>query len=292
MISRVLFITLLFYSITLSAQTKRAIVIGLGQQEDSSWSKINGDSDIPYIKTMLYSSGFNRQNIVTLVNEKATKKNIVTAFDRLIKQCNSGDIIYIHFSGHGQRITDIDGDEKDGWDESWIPYDAYKEYCYKDKGDKHLVDDEIYRFLTSVKERIGDSGKILVVADACHSGGSSFMNENYEKLPNAPIRYDLNMSIRGISKPFVIPHSHISRVVSKVSEKWLMLSACKSFQVNQELINPHVGILSYALYVLSKNGSISMDKVEDFIKKNKGPYPQTPLLVGEIGKYNISDVLK
>jgi hypothetical protein len=80
MISRVLFITLLFYSITLSAQTKRAIVIGLGQQEDSSWSKINGDSDIPYIKTMLYSSGFNRQNIVTLVNEKATKKKYSYSF--------------------------------------------------------------------------------------------------------------------------------------------------------------------------------------------------------------------
>ncbi len=291
MFSRLLFITLLFYNISLSAQTKRAIVIGLGQQEDSSWGKINGDSDIPYIKEMLYSSAFNRQNIITLVNEDATKKNIINAFERLIKHCCRGDIVYIHFSGHGQRITDIDGDEKGGWDESWIPYDAYKEYCIKDKGEKHLVDDEIYRFLTGVRNKIGESGKILVVADACHSGGSSFLNDELKPLPESFMLYSSSVTTRGVSKPFIIPSHRISQV-SKVSEKWLILSACKSYQVNQELNNPRVGILSYALYVLSQEGKISMNKVEGFIKKNKGPYPQTPLLAGEIGKYSISDVLK
>ena len=30
----------------------------------------------------------------------------------------------------------------------------------------------------------------------------------------------------------------------------------------------------------------------DFIEKNKGPFPQTPTLTGEVDKYNISDVLK
>ena len=291
MIIKFLLITLLIYSYTSSAQTKRAIVIGLGQQEDISWGKINGDLDVPYIKEMLSISGFNRQNIVTLVNSNATKKNIVSSFKSLTQQCRSGDIVYIHFSGHGQRVTDIDGDEKDGWDESWIPYDAYKEYCQKDKGDKHLIDDEIYLYLTTIKKRIGDGGKILVVADACHSGGSTFMNADYKKFPNTPICYDLNITIRGISKPFVIPYGRITQV-SKVPERWLMLSACKSFQVNQELNNPHVGILSYALYLSTKSGKVEMRKIEDFINKNKGPYPQTPILTGETEKYNISDVLR
>lgn len=289
MISRILIIVLFFYCIEPSAQTKRAIVIGLGQQEDHSWGKINGDKDVPFVKEMLFNSGFDSQNIFTLINKNATKENIVLSFKRLINQCGVGDIVYIHFSGHGQRVTDIDGDEKDGWDESWIPYDAYKEYSSYDKGDKHLIDDEIYLYLTSLRKRIGNRGKILVVVDACHSGGSSFLSENFDFPPYSA--FGNNITIRGLSKPFIIPHG-ISLRTSKESERWLILSACKSFQVNQELVHPHVGILSYALYILSKKGGISMDKVEDFIKRNKGPYPQTPLLAGEIDKYKISDILK
>ena len=37
---------MLFLSVLLHAQTKRALVIGLGQQEDTSWGKINGDKDV------------------------------------------------------------------------------------------------------------------------------------------------------------------------------------------------------------------------------------------------------
>ena len=35
-----------------------------------------------------------------------------------------------------------------------------------------------------------------------------------------------------------------------------------------------------------------MWEIEDFIRQNKGPYPQTPELTGEVEKYNISDFLK
>ena len=35
------------------AQTKRALVIGLGEHEDSAWNKINGDKDVPYVLEFL-----------------------------------------------------------------------------------------------------------------------------------------------------------------------------------------------------------------------------------------------
>lgn len=38
-------------------QTKRAFVIGLGQQEDPSWGKINGDKDVPFVNDMLARAG-------------------------------------------------------------------------------------------------------------------------------------------------------------------------------------------------------------------------------------------
>lgn len=272
------------------AQTKRALVIGLGKQIDKSWCKINGDKDVPMIKEMLLNNGYKKNNIETLVNQQATKNGIITAFEKLIKDCRRNDIIYIHFSGHGQRVTDVDGDEKDGWDESWIPYDAYKVYCAWDKGEKHLIDDEIYNYLKRVKKVIGLSGKILVVADACHSGGCSFGLGNLSFSMVFPIN-GTNTTLRGVSKPFIIPNTIAYKKV-KAPEQWITLSACSSFQVNQEMNNPQVGILSYALFSISKKGSVKIWEIEDFIKQNKGPYPQTPVLTGEVDKYNISDFLK
>jgi len=291
MIIRFVCIVLVFFGGThCFSQTKRAIVIGLGMQADESWGKINGDKDVPFVVNMLEKSGYSKKNIVKLVNQQATKSGIMDAFISLIKSCRSKDIVYIHFSGHGQRVTDIDGDEKDGWDESWIPYDAYRKYGDNDKGEKHLIDDEIYNLLVEIKAKIGTNGKILVVADACHSGDSSFGLKVFSNYITPPV-YDRNVTIRGVSAPFIIPYKSVSRK-TKDAVQWLMISACKSFEFNQELSKPHVGILSYALYSISKSGRLEMYKIEDFIRRNKGPYPQTPILTGETEKYNISDVLK
>ena len=243
--------------------------------------------DVPLVVDMLVHSGFKEKNIVKLINQQATKPRIIDAFTSLIKSCCLNDIVYIHFSGHGQRVTDVDGDEKDGWDESWIPYDAYRYYGDKDKGEKHLIDDEIYNLLTRIKGKIGDKGKILVVVDACHSEGTTFGSRVYAYRFIKPI----TVTTRGVSDCFIMPHRTKSRAIKK-PEQWLTLSACKSFQVNQELANPKVGILSYALYTISKKGSVEMWKIEEFIKQHKGPYPQTPILTGETEKYNLSDVLK
>ena len=91
---------------------------------------------------MLAIAGF--KDVQCLKNEKATKSNIMTAFKLLTTRCQKGDIVYIHFSGHGQQVKDVNGDEtKDALDESWIPYDACVSLCAKDRGEKHLVDDEI-----------------------------------------------------------------------------------------------------------------------------------------------------
>ena len=103
--------------------------------------------------------------------------------------------------------------------------------------------------------------------------------------------FSKDVVIRGVTTPFKIPYKSVSKKIKK-SEQWLMLSACDSFEFNQELSKPRVGILSYALYLTSMRGKVEMKKIEDFISKNKGPYPQTPILIGETGKYNISDVLK
>ena len=117
---------MLTVSVEVSAQTRRAIVIGIGQQEDKAWGKINGDRDVPYVMEMLKNAKFKMGNVKKLVNQQATKSAIVNAFKTLASQSKRGDVVYVHFSGHGQQMKDMHNDEKDGLDECWIPYDAYR----------------------------------------------------------------------------------------------------------------------------------------------------------------------
>ena len=268
-------IVLLFLSVSIMAQTKRALVIGIGEQKDKKWAKINGDKDVPYIHQMLHDAGY--RDVRTLVNSQATKSGIVAAFKKLSSQCSVGDVVYIHFSGHGQLVTDVNGDEEDGWDEAWIPYDAYLSYCKNDKGEKHLIDDEINILLHAIKKNIGTTGKMLVVVDACHSGDSSRGE-------------DIREVVRGVNDEFVIPSKHTFKT-NKASELWLTLSACKDFQLNQELKSPQVGKLTYALYMLSKEGALTIEAIDRFMKRYRSRLPQAPVLTG-VKDYGLSDVLR
>lgn len=269
------FFALLFLSVSITAQTRRALVIGIGEQKDKSWAKINGDKDVPYVQRMLSEARYN--DVRTLINSQATKSGIVAAFKKLTSQCVGGDVVYIHFSGHGQLVTDVNGDEEDGWDEAWVPYDAYKKYCKEDKGEKHLVDDEINVLLTAIKSKIREQGKLLVVVDACHSGDSSRGD-------------DLDETVRGVYDKFVIPVKRKAKT-NKSAEQWLTLSACKDYQLNQELKSPQVGKLTYALYMLSKDGVLTIDAIERFMKRYRSRLPQSPVLTG-VKEYKISDVLR
>lgn len=217
-------------------QTKHGLIIGLGQYQDRTWGTVHGDKDVPLVKSMLTSCGY--KDIATLVNKDATKAGILTAFENLSKRCKKGDVVYIHFSGHGQQITDVNGDEDDGWDEAWIPYDAKYAYSKIYKGEKHLIDDEIAVLLSNIRKRIGTSGKLLVVVDACHSGDSDRGTEAEDEY------------IRGAADNFVIPISAKPKRTAKANENWLTLTACRNIQDNCEVKSADgnfYGMLSYIL---------------------------------------------
>lgn len=260
------------------------MIIGLGKYEDRAWGKINGDRDVPLVASMLKKARFN--TIITLVNSQATKKKIISALNSLALQSKESDIIYIHFSGHGQQMTDLNGDEEDRKDESWIPYDAYKKPCNKDHGEKHLSDDEICVLLTKIKYKIGISGKLIVVVDACHSGTSTW-SDNQEA--------DI---IRGTNEIFLTPTiSYAGKRPKFIWKNWVTISACKDNQNNYELRGKNIGKLSYALYELIKSNSSFTDKqfeslLKQYFAKTSSPHEQTPIISGIANKSDISKVLK
>ena len=288
---------LLSVSLPPQAQTRRALVIGIGQQEDKAWGKINGDKDVVYVEAMLKAAKYKEVNITMLVNGQATKNGIVKAFKGLVSQCKVGDIVYVHYSGHGQQMKDVHNDEKDGLDECWIPYDAYRKPCKKDRGEKHLTDDEVNYYLNTIRDKIGDKGKMLVVIDACHSGDGT-RGDDGEVVRGVEDIFDAIKSfIWGTSssdkgnKKVVNPNAKENR------ERWITLSACRSDQVNVEMKSPAVGKLTYALWKELKNSDKVnndefMRRIRKFVNRNTSSRPQQPEMTGEdINKYNITDIL-
>ncbi len=95
-----------------------------------------------------------------------TYKNIVNAFAEITATANSGDQVYIHYSGHGGRAKTIYGDLKGGvrHDESIVPMDI------ADENSRHLRDVEI----TTLLKRLTDKGCVTtVIFDSCHSGDAT-----------------------------------------------------------------------------------------------------------------------
>ncbi len=267
---RTLFIVYALFACCVANATHRALVIGIGDYPASSgWHKINGDKDIPMVEDMLVTNGFGKQNIVELKNEQATCAAIKSEFEKLISKATVGDYIYIHFSGHGQRITDLNGDEGDGFDEAWIPYDAQFAFAKgKYEGENHLIDDQLNGYLHRLRQKVGSNGKIVVIADACHSGGGS------------RAATDEQLVVRGTADDFVIADAKTTATATSYPIQWTFLSACKHYQSNYEYKGN--GSLTYALYQQRGNfAKISSKQLRQRIGeciKNIIPFTQTPVL--------------
>ena len=52
-----------------------------------------------------------------------TRRNLEDAFQRICQYSVAGDIVWVHYSGHGGRVRDVSGDEEDGYDSTLIPVD-------------------------------------------------------------------------------------------------------------------------------------------------------------------------
>lgn len=272
-----IFIMCTVLALSSHAETRRALVFGLGKYQDPAWNKINGDADVYYVQQMLTANNF--KDVKTLKNEQATKQGMVNAFVALVKRCRKGDMVYVHYSGHGQLMTDVDGDEAlrtsarhAEWDEAWVPYDAYMHYCEKDRGEKHFCDDEVALYLSAIREKIGASGILIVAIDACHSGDAT--------------RGEEDEPVRGIDTKFNIPKAtSVKAAKAAPKEEWMTISACKPYQLCAELKNLNVGKLTFALYSLGcKVFSLKNEELQQvlnqYMEMNKGRLPQNPVVSG------------
>lgn len=156
----------------MASAEKHALIIAIGDYpEESRWPDISSRNDVAHVEAALLQLGFVTSDISYLYDADATKAGIEQEFSKLLARVNTGDIVYIHYSGHGQQVLDDDGDEIDQLDEAIVPYDSpmlFDEGVYE--GQRLLRDDHISTLTSALRKKIGPTGQLILVMDSCHSG--------------------------------------------------------------------------------------------------------------------------
>ena len=250
-------------------QTKTALLVGISEYSknnieanDSVWSNIHGTNDVELLVPTLTRQDF---SITTLRNKEATAIKIRKTFKKFTSFCHEGDLVYIHFSCHGQPVEDLNGDEPEGWDEALVPIDAQKTYqkgVYE--GKNHIIDDELNEYLREIRTKVGKNGFVYVVVDACHAG-SSYRGDEEEVITRGT-----NRGFSAMNRPFVPKIDKRGKIEIEHSETMsdiCILEACRSYQVNSEIQEngAFYGSLSYYVnQVLQK-----VELCKDIIWTNK-----------------------
>lgn len=256
---------------TADAQTKRALLVGISdygnaKEDPNKWSNISGANDVALLKPLFSEQGY---KVTTLVDAQATYANITGALKKVVKDAHKGDIVYLHFSMHGQPFEDLNGDEADGWDEALIPVDAQMRYATgKYEGKNHLLDDEMEKYFGQLRSKIGPTGELFVVLDACHSGTASRGDGDHIR----GVRDGFTRSGKEYTPDRTRETNSYFKVPTVAGQSPVtFLEACRSYQQNKEVLDREsktwYGSLSY--YVAKAMGTHQVDKSGKWIEAVK-----------------------
>ena len=256
---------------TMNAETKRALLVGISDygnamEDPNMWANISGANDVLLLSPLFSEHVY---TVTSLVDSQATHANITNALMDLAKESKKGDVVYIHFSMHGQPFEDLNGDEEDGWDEALIPVDAemlYAEGVYE--GKNHLLDDELEVYFNDIRSKLGSEGQLIVILDACHSGTASRGDDDH---------------IRGTREGFTRSgkdytpdrtqetNDYFTVASTKGQSPVTFIEACRSYQVNREVrdVETNIWYGSLSFYIaqsMKNNKTVGSDEWIEAIK--------------------------
>ena len=199
---------------------KYACLVGVNYENTSS--ELNGCvNDVNNFKNVLTSKfNYTNDNITLLLNENATKTNILSNFRTLMENANAGDNLCFSFSGHGYYRYDVEREEKDSKDELIVSNDM-----------QSVTDDE---FRELIDTYLKDGVNLFCLFDNCHSGTILDLKYNFND-----------------SNELIVNNSNYNDTKGNV----ILLSGCKDAQVSIETqINGRsYGIMTYVLTYLLTN---------------------------------------
>ncbi|MFK7985092.1 MAG: caspase domain-containing protein [Sandaracinaceae bacterium] len=100
---------------------------------------------------------------VVLRDRQATRTAVASSIERFARRMGPNDTLVFFFSGHGNRVADRSGDERDGQDETIVLADG------------PVLDDDLAQMLAPT------AGRAVAALDSCYSGG---FQQDLARLPN------------------------------------------------------------------------------------------------------------
>lgn len=192
----------------------RAVLVGVDTYENPTVPPLSGPvNDVALVRWLLkHFFGIPNEDIRVVVNQRATKANILHRLRATIQAAEEGDCVVFYFSGHGSQIRDRNGDElTDSLDELICPYDMDW-----DRG-TYILDDDLDELFAEVPEGV----LLEVLLDCCFWGAGP------RELDAVPRPQSLRADVRFLPPPFDIA----ARLEGEEDElAYHRLSGCDCFQ--------------------------------------------------------------
>ena len=140
---------------------KRALLIGINKYQIAGADLRGCVNDVKDLSAALIEFyDFRKQDITELLDGQATQKAIKDGIKALLRGAKKGDVLVLHYSGHGSNVPDDakNRDEADGRDEILCPTDL--------NWDDPLRDD----WLRTTFDTLPAGVNFTIIMDCCHSG--------------------------------------------------------------------------------------------------------------------------
>ena len=272
--------------------TKRAVLIGINRYKIPGADLRGCINDVKNMKAVLTRYyGFKAGDITALTDYAATKKAMQAAIRNLVSKGRAGDVLLLHYSGHGANVPDTDGDEADHRDEILCPTDL--------DWKSPLTDD----WLRATFNKLRKGVSLTVIMDCCHSG----TNTRAMLPPDAPMlpRYlpnpwdmmaeESGRKLRGKLRGELRASPRAKRaksdvVVADIPE--LLITGCRDTQTSADAYigTSYNGALTYHLVeaLAEAKGQISYRDLhgKTVTKLKQGDYDQVPQLEGRKDQFD------
>lgn len=153
-------------AIKTDGQRRLALIIGVGQYKSEKIPDLAGPPNDArrFYELLTGPNGYDfpEENVCVLLDEEATTEGFRQAFQQgLVDRARAGDVAVFFYAGHGSQTKDLNQDEPDENDETFLFHDA------RTDGIRDLVDDDLHTLLARLHQK---TSNITVILDSCNSG--------------------------------------------------------------------------------------------------------------------------
>ncbi|MBI4243063.1 MAG: caspase family protein [Planctomycetes bacterium] len=240
----------------------KALVAGISSYKDPSLNLRYASKDAELVVELLKSSfvGVKESNVRFLLDEKATRENMIGELGDFLKRAGEDDLLILYFAMHGV------GDPEGG--------DDFYFLCH----DSKLQNLEATAFSRGSLEKLirkSDANRIIVISDACHAGV-------------------LGTSGMGKRDPAAVNYALLKRISEIEGKGVTFFSASDANEYSQETEDLGHGVFTH-FFVKglkgeadeNKDGFVSLQEIEEYTylkvkEKTKGA--QRPRMVRPISK--------